>query len=118
MSENKQHFGELISAAVVDRVSSEYVQKVIFDRIDKLIVDAVDHALRSYSDTGKQINWAVGEALKVSNIDLPSYGHTVSQMLKTQIEAKVSGLISAAPYSRTPVFLTYGGSYVRKMAGI
>lgn len=24
----------------------------------------------------------------------------------------------AAPYSRTPVFLTYGGSYVRKMAGI
>lgn len=94
MSENKQHFGELISAAVVDRVSSEYVQKVIFDRIDKLIVDAVDHALRSYSDTGKQINWAVGEALKVSNIDLPSYGHTVSQMLKTQIEAKVSGLIS------------------------
>lgn len=91
---DQENLGELISRAVAERMSSDFVQKIVLERVDKLITDAVDSALRSYSDTGKTVTKAVEEALKVNKLDLPSYGSTVAAMLKVQIEARVSELVS------------------------
>lgn len=86
--------GDLISRHVSDRMTPEFVKKEVQARVDKLIVEAVDRALRSYSATGKLIEKAVEDALKVQKIDLPSYGETVCKLLKAQIEERVSELVS------------------------
>jgi hypothetical protein len=84
----------LIGAAVAEKMTPEFIEKEVNVRVEKLIVESVDRALRSYSDTGKLIEKAVEDALKVDRIDLPSYGVTVAAILKTQIEAKVSDLVA------------------------
>ncbi|WP_084581749.1 hypothetical protein [Sphingomonas azotifigens] len=84
----------LISAAVARRMTPDFIEKEVQTRVDKLIVESVDRALRSYSDTGKLIEKAIEEALRVDRLDLPSYGATVASMLKTQIEARVAPLIA------------------------
>lgn len=92
--ETQRDFSSLISAAVAERMNSDFVEKQVLARVDNLIVDAIDDALSSYNGTGKLIRKAVEESLKVNRLDLPSYGHVVSQILKTQIEAKVSELVA------------------------
>jgi len=86
--------GNLISAAVTAKMKPEFIEKEVNSRVEKLIVESVDRALRSYSDTGKLIEKAVEDALKVERLDLPSYGSMVTQMLKAQIEATVAPLIA------------------------
>ncbi|QSR18453.1 hypothetical protein [Novosphingobium sp. KA1] len=84
----------LISAAVTAKMTPDFIEKEVNSRVEKLIVESVDRALRSYSDTGKLIEKAVEDALRVDHLDLPSYGAIVTQMLKTQIEARVATLVA------------------------
>lgn len=84
----------IISAAVTAKMTPEFIEKEVNTRVEKLIVESVDRALRSYSDTGKLIEKAIEDALKVESLDLPSYGSIVTQMLKTQIEATVAPLVA------------------------
>lgn len=85
---------KLITGAVAERMTPEFVEKQVIERTDKLITDAIDHALRSYSKTGKLIEEAVENALRVDRLDLPSYGETVAALLKSQIDEKVSILLA------------------------
>ncbi len=87
-------FSNLISDAVAAKMTPEFIEKEVATRVDKLIVESVDRALRSYSDTGKLIEKAVEDALRVDRLDLPSYGSTVLQILKAQIEATVAPLVA------------------------
>lgn len=86
--------GDAISAAVAAMLTPEYIEKDVQTRVAKLVTEGVDRALRSYSDTGKLIEKAVEDALRVNNLDLPSYGATVASILKAQIEANVSELVA------------------------
>ena len=85
---------EAISHAVAAKLDSAFVEKEIDIRVQKLVSKVVDRALRSYSETGKLIEQKIEEALRVDRLDLPSYGETVSKILKAQIEAKVSKLVA------------------------
>lgn len=87
-------FSDLISNAVAERMQPDFIEKAILDRVDKLVDSAIDDALRSYSDTGKLISKAVQDALQVNDLDLPSYGETVTRILRQQIEAQVSELVA------------------------
>lgn len=87
-------FTSLIADAVAAKMTPEFIEKEVGARVDKLLVESVDSALRSYSDTGKQIREAVENALRVEGLDLPTYGQVVAQMLKVQIEDRVSALVS------------------------
>lgn len=91
---NDSNLGELISRHVAARLTPEFVEKEVTARIDKLIVESVDRALRSYSKTGKLIEDAVEDALKVNGLDLPSYGDTVVKILKVQIAERVNELVA------------------------
>ncbi len=91
---SNQDLGGVISRAVAARMTPDYIEKEVQTRVDKLIDEAVNTALRSWSDTGKLIEKAVAEALKVDKLDLPSYGHVVTRILKAQIEARVSDLVA------------------------
>lgn len=84
----------LISCAVAETLTPEFVEKEVKARVEKLITESINSALRSYSDTGKLIEKAVAEALKVEKLDLPSYGMMVHDMLKNQIEALVAPIIA------------------------
>lgn len=83
-----------ISAAVAAKMTPDFIEKEVGTRVDKLIVESIDRALRTYSDTGKLIEKAIEDALRVERIDLPSYGNVVAAMVKSQIEAKVAPLIA------------------------
>ena len=85
---------EAISHSVAAKLDSAFVEKEIDIRVQKLVSKVVDRALRSYSETGKLIEQKIEEALRVDRLDLPSYGETVSKILKAQIEAKVSKLVA------------------------
>lgn len=87
-------FTNLISDAVAAKMTPDFIEKEVNTRVEKLIIESIDQALRSYSKTGKQIQEAVENALRVDGLDLPAYGHVVSQILKAQIEEKVSELVS------------------------
>lgn len=87
-------FSNLISNAVAAKMTPDFIEKEVNTRVEKLIIESIDSALRGYSKTGKQIEEAVENALRVDRLDLPAYGHVVSQILKVQIEAKVSELVS------------------------
>jgi hypothetical protein len=88
------NIGNAISQAVASKLDASFVEKEVHRRVEKLVVEAVDSALRSYSDTGKLIEKAVADALRVDRLDLPSYGSVVSAILKVQIEAKVADLVA------------------------
>lgn len=88
------NLGEAISRAVADQLNNEFVEKQVNTRVEKLVIEAVDNALRSYSETGKLIQQAVEAALKVDRIDLPSYGQTITMILREQIQAKVAELVA------------------------
>lgn len=90
----QKDLGNLISQAVAARMTPEFVEAEVNARVDKLITEAVDRALRSYSDTGKLIEKEIEAALRVDRLDLPSYGSTVCEILKAQIEARVAPLVS------------------------
>lgn len=84
----------LISAAVTAKMTPDFVEKEIDTRVGKLLTESVDRALRSYSETGKMIEKAVEQALRVDSIDLPTYGSIVLTILKAQIEARVAPLVA------------------------
>lgn len=84
----------LISNAVAAKLTPDFIENEINTRVEKLIVESINSALRSYSETGKLIEKAVSDALRVDSIDLPAYGETVCKILKAQIEARVSDLVS------------------------
>ncbi len=84
----------LISRAVVARMTPDFIEKEVNSRVEKLIVECIDRSFRSYSDTAKMIENAVTAAIKVEQLDLPSYGAMVTAMLKSQIEAVVSPVVA------------------------
>lgn len=84
----------LIADAVARKLTPEFIDQEIDTRVSKLVVEAVDKALRSWSDTGKLIETAIENSLRVDRLDLPSYGSTVTAILKAQIEARVSDLVA------------------------
>jgi len=84
----------LISNAVAARLDGDFIEKEIQTRVDKLIVESIDRALRTYSETGKLIEKAVEDALRVQSVDLPSYGSTVCKMVTAAIEHHVSDVVS------------------------
>lgn len=87
-------FSNLIADAVAAKMTPDFIEKEVDSRVEKLIVECIDKSFCSYSDTAKLIEEAVTAALKVSKLDLPSYGTMVTAMLKSQIEAVVSPIVS------------------------
>ena len=85
---------DIVATAVAETLTPEYVQNAIQKRVAELVADAVNEALRGYSDNGKLIRDAVKNSLRVASLDLPAYGHLVSDMLQRKIEASVSELIA------------------------
>lgn len=83
----------LISNAVAARLDGDFIEKEIQTRVDKLITESIDRALRTYSETGKLIEKAVEDALRVDRVDLPSYGSTVCKMIKAAIEHHVADVV-------------------------
>lgn len=93
-TETDTQFSDLISNAVAERMTPEFIEKAVLERVDKLVMNAVDNALHSYSDTGKLIEKAVEDSLRVNNLNLASYGETITKILKAQIEKNVAELVS------------------------
>lgn len=84
----------LIANAVAEKMTPEFIDSEIITRVEKLVIESIDRALRTYSETGKLIEKAVEDALRINQLDLPSYGEVVTKMLKAQIEATVAPVVA------------------------
>lgn len=90
---DQDNLANLISAAVAKRLDAGFIEKEIETRVDKLITESIDRALRTYSETGKLIEKAVEDSLRVDKIDLPSYGVTVAKMVGAAVEHRVAEVV-------------------------
>lgn len=88
-------FAQLMREAVAAAMTPERVAARVNGHVEKLVDDTIRSALGKWSGTGKQIEEAVQEALRVERLDLPSYGHTVARMLEAQVEARVAEVVEA-----------------------
>lgn len=86
---------DMISNAVAETMTPDFVKTQVATRVEKLITEAIDEALRSYSTIGKQIKEAVEASLKVGKLDLPSYGLMVTAMVEQQVNVHAGALINA-----------------------
>lgn len=86
---------EQVLAAVQAVMTPEYVSQRIEQHIAKLLDEAIKHALDKWSPTGKEIEKAVQESLRVADLNLPSYGQVVGQILEAQIQARVAEVVAS-----------------------
>ena len=85
---------ELISKSVARQLTPEFINNEIDTRIGKLIVELIGKSLNNWSDNGKLIEQAINDALRVDRLDLPSYGHVVTGILKRQIETRTAEIVA------------------------
>ena len=85
----------LVLTALNAAVTPERVAALVEVHVNKLVKEAIEGAFHSWSPTGKTITAAIGESLQVKDLNLPSYGHTVSEILGRQIQATVSDTVAA-----------------------
>lgn len=85
---------DLLIQRVNAELTPERIQERVDKALDKILDRAIDEALNSWSDTGKSIKAALTGSLRVTELDLPGYGHVVCQILERQVQAKVSEAIA------------------------
>jgi len=97
MNESQPHDGlyDIISAAVAAKLTPEFVEQHVASRVEKLIVDVIDSSMRSWGDLGKTIEAAVKNALKVHDLNLPSYGALITGILEREVRGNAERLIEA-----------------------
>lgn len=85
---------KIITDSVSAIATPESIRAKVDKHIDDLVQTIIRDELRSYGDIGKQIKAALQDSLKVNDLNIPSYGETVTAMLREQIEKTVQPLIS------------------------
>lgn len=95
-NENSQSpLAETVLAAVQATLTPEYVSEKVASHMQKLLDGAIQDALQQWSPTGKEIRRAVQDSLQVAELNLPSYGHIVTQILEAQIQATVAEAVAS-----------------------
>lgn len=88
-------FANLIQDAVQAALDPEKIAKLTQEHVDRLVADAVRKTFDSWSGTGKVISEVVQASLQVKSLDLPSYGHVVSEIVRRAVEARVAEVVAA-----------------------
>jgi hypothetical protein len=88
-------FATLVQDALNAAATPEKIAAKVQAHVDKAVDEAIADAMRSWSDTGKVLKGALTDSLRVNNLNLPSYGHVVAQIVERQIQARVSEVVAA-----------------------
>jgi hypothetical protein len=88
-------FATLVQDALNAAATPEKIAAKVQAHVDKAVDQAIADAMYSYSDTGKVVKAALTDSLRVNNLNLPSYGHVVAQIVERQIQARVSEVVAA-----------------------
>lgn len=84
---------QLVRDAVAASVTPAYIDAQVKSHVDKLVADALHEALSSCSPTGKAIKAAIGAALSVNELDIPSYNQVVTRMVSDLVEKTVAEVV-------------------------
>lgn len=83
----QQTITDIASGAVIDYLRSDKGVAAIEAQVAKTVQEAIRSTLGEYSDFGKQVKEAVAKALAIhGDLDLPSYNHTVLQLIRMNVE--------------------------------
>lgn len=85
--------GEAVSKAVAARLDAATIDGLVAKYVDELVINSIKSAL-AFGDNRRLIEKAIEESLRVNSLNLPAYGEIVAQMLKAQIEARVSEVVA------------------------
>lgn len=88
-------FSNLITDALNAAVTPERIALLVSEHVDRLVKEGIEDAMNSWSKTGKEVKAKVAESLQVQGLNLPSYGHVVSQLIERQLQARVAEVIAA-----------------------
>ncbi len=87
-------FADLVQSSLNAAVTPERIAEKVNAHVEKAVDEAIADALRSWSDTGKAIAGALKNSLRVDELNLPAYGHVVTEILSRQIQARVSEVVA------------------------
>ena len=83
---------------VIDEVgrqtTDDAVRGLVATNVEKLIKHSVEHALRSYSDIGKQIEKQVQASLEIGDLTIPSYSHMVAAVVRAKVDEHMDTMIT------------------------
>jgi hypothetical protein len=84
---------QAVAAAFDKIVASGVIEQVIEKKLTETISDAIGTHLRSYGDFGKAIQEKVQQSIGVNldRMDLPSYNDFVLKVIRTQMDAAMTG---------------------------
>lgn len=88
-------FADLVQNALNSAVTPERIAEKVNVHVERAVDEAVRDAMTSWSGTGKAVKAALEGSLAVRSLDLPSYGHVVSEIVIRQVEARVAEVVSA-----------------------
>ncbi|MEN5084306.1 hypothetical protein ABE438_17635 [Bosea sp. TWI1241] len=91
----QQNLTDFILAEVHRQTSEEALRKVVAEKIGGVVARAVDDSMRTYGGVGQKIAKAVEKALDLGEaLDVPSYGHMVTAMLRAKMDEVLGQLVN------------------------
>lgn len=88
-------FANLIQDAIHAALNPEKIGILAEKHVERLVEEAVQESFHSWTGTGKAITELVKASLQVKDLDLPSYGHVVSEIVRRAVEGRVAEVVSA-----------------------
>ncbi|UWR77952.1 hypothetical protein K4L04_08455 [Phaeobacter inhibens] len=84
---------QLAAQALASATAPERVKEIVDKQIAKTVENAIEQATRSFSPFGQDLERKISEALKINDLNLPSYNALISGMVLKQVETIASDLI-------------------------
>jgi hypothetical protein len=93
---SEKTLGVMVQEALDSATTEERMRARVEKHVEELVTRTLSDAMNTWSDVGKSIKNAVQDSLRVGDgLNIPSYGHVVSEMLSAQIQARVSEVVAA-----------------------
>lgn len=96
MAENiNTDIAALAAEALAGATAPEKVREIVEREIGKTVEDAIKQSVRSYSPFGRALEKKLEEAMGINDLNLPSYGQVLTDLVQRLVQKHVSDLIGA-----------------------
>ena len=85
----------LAAEALANATAPEKVREIVEREIGKTVEEAIKQSVRSYSPFGRALEKKLEEAMGINDLNLPSYGQMLTDLVQRLVQKHVSDLIGA-----------------------
>lgn len=95
MTDSSTDIAQLAAEALAAATAPAKVREIVEREISKTVEDAIKASVRSYSPFGRSLEKKLEDALDINDLNLPSYGQMLTDMVQRLVQKHVSDLIGA-----------------------